>query len=172
MTKSGKAFDTIDSALLTRGRQQHCTTTVTNQSTEQVNGLAIQYLLIKLDSQASVNTQSATIDLRIKESHTQTLSYDTLSLPITHYACVLQTVLENEWQPLDFKTFNLHILLSSECSTVYAIHDQDRSDTQLFSYDLNNNTIKALGPHRKRLRRPRHPHRFKWESYLNFIPYQ
>ncbi len=29
---------------------------------------------------------------------------------------------------------------------MYAIHDQDRSDTQLFTYDLNNNTIKPLGP--------------------------
>ncbi|HEW97604.1 MAG: hypothetical protein DRR00_23395 [Candidatus Parabeggiatoa sp. nov. 3] len=136
----------IDSALLTRGVQQHCTATVTNQGTERVNGLTVQYLLVNLDTQASINTQTATIDLAIGGNHTQTLSYHTLSLPITHYACVLQAKTEEEWQPLDFKTFNLHSILSSECSTVYAIHDQARSDTQLFTYDLNAGNITALGP--------------------------
>jgi len=134
------------SAQLTRGKTQHCTATLTNQGTEKVSDLSVQYLLINLNTQATINTQTATIDLAIGGSHTQTAIYDTLSLPITHYACVLQAFLENEWQPLDFKTFNLHSILSSECSTVYAIHDQARSDTQLFTYDLNTGNINPLGP--------------------------
>ena len=136
----------IDSAQLTQGQTQRCTATVTNQGTDIVRDLAVQYLLINLDTQASVNTQTATIDLASGGEHTQTVSYDTLSFPITHYACVVQAQLGEDWQTLDFKTFNLHGILSTECSTVYAIHDQDRSDTQLFTYDLNNNTIKPLGP--------------------------
>ncbi|HID98910.1 MAG TPA: hypothetical protein EYP59_01300 [Thiotrichaceae bacterium] len=59
---------------------------------------------------------------------------DSKFITITHYACVLQAKIEEEWQPLDFKTFNLNSILSSECSTVYAIHDQARSDTQLFTF--------------------------------------
>ena len=36
--------------------------------------------------------------------------------------------------------------MSSECSTVYAVHDQGVADSQLFSYRLDNHIVKPLGP--------------------------
>lgn len=133
-------------AQLSLGQIQTCTATVTNQGTQAMTNLAVQYLLVNLETSASVKTQTASLDLTAGASHSQALLYQTLSLPVAHYACVLQAQLENDWQVLDFQTFHLHEILSSECSTVYASHDEGRSDTQLFSYNLNEGTIEPLGP--------------------------
>jgi len=59
---------------------------------------------------------------------------------------VLQAQIDGEWQTLDFQVFNYDNILASECSTVYAIHDQELDTTQLFTYDLNQRLIAALGP--------------------------
>jgi len=133
-------------AQLTRGQVQQCRETVTNTGTQTVNDLSVQYLLINLATQATLAMETASLALAPADSHSQTLTYHTLSLPVAHYACVLQAQLDGQWQVLDFQTFNLHQILSSECSTVYAIHDQKRADSQLFTFDLNNNTINPLGP--------------------------
>jgi hypothetical protein len=133
-------------AQLTRGQVQQCNETVTNTGTQTVSDLKVQYLLVNIETQATIAMETATLDLVPGDSQTQTLTYHTLSLPVAHYACVLQAQLNEQWQILDFKTFNLHEILSSECSTVYAIHDQKRADTQLFTYNLNDNTLKPLGP--------------------------
>jgi WD40 repeat protein len=106
----------------------------------------VQYLLVNLETLVTLASQTATVDLAPAASHTQALTYYTLALPAAHYACVLQAEFQDEWQVLEFKIFYLHNILSSECSTVYAIHDQDQSDTQLFTYDLNEAHLDALGP--------------------------
>jgi hypothetical protein len=136
----------LGSAQLSLGQPQTCTQTLTNQGSAALTGLAVQYLLINLETLATVATTTATLDLGPGASHTQSLTYKTLSLPVAHYACVLQAQWADNWQTIDFKSFNLNNWLASECSTVYAIHDQDRSDTRLFSYNLIDGTFNPLGP--------------------------
>jgi hypothetical protein len=136
----------LGSAQLSLGQPQTCTQTLTNQGPAALTGLPVQYLLINLETLATVATTTAALDLGPGASHTQALTYKTLSLPVAHYACVLQAQWADNWQILDFKSFNLNNWLASECSTVYAIHDQDRSDTRLFSYNLNDGTFNPLGP--------------------------
>ena len=136
----------VQQVQLSLGQSQICTETVTNQGTQTLTGLPVQSLLVNLETQTTVASQTTALDLAPTASNSQALTYHTLALPAGHYACVLQAELQGEWQTLDFKAFNLHDIFSSECSTVYAIHDQDQSDTQLFTYDLNHAHLGALGP--------------------------
>ncbi|MCV6637765.1 carboxypeptidase regulatory-like domain-containing protein [Candidatus Albibeggiatoa sp. nov. NOAA] len=122
-----------------------CTETITNSGTQGLTDLPVQYLLLNVDDQSIVETETATIDLASKGSDSQTLSYFTQLLPAAHYACVLQAQIDGEWKTLDFQVFNHDNMLASECSTMYAIHDQDLNNTQLFTYDLNQRLIAALG---------------------------
>ena len=136
----------VSLAQLTRGQIQHCTQTLTNTGTQNLSDLAIQHLLIDLDTQTTLMSQDDNLTLAVGENHSQTITHYTQQLPVGYYACVLQAYIDGQWQVLDFKTFNLHSVLSSECSTVYAVHDQKREDSQIFTYDLNQDLIQPLGP--------------------------
>lgn len=136
----------VSLAQLTRGQIQHCTQTLTNTGTQNINDLSIQHLLIDLNTQTTLMSQDDNLTLAVGENHSQTITHYTQQLPVGYYACVLQAHIDGQWQVLDFKTFNLHSVLSSECSTVYAVHDQKREDSQIFTYDLNQDLIQPLGP--------------------------
>ena len=131
---------------LNLGQSQVCTATVTNQGTQNLTGLPVQYLLVNLDTMTTISSQTASLNLAPTANNVQELTYNTLALPVATYACILQAELESEWQTLDFESFNLNSILSTECSTVYSVHDKKRRDSQLFSYDLTTNNIAALGP--------------------------
>ena len=131
---------------LTSNQSQICKETVTNLGSQTLIDLNVQYLWLNLDSLGTQQTQMAPMSLAAGESQTLTQTLDYAALPPAHYACVLQAQIGCEWQTLDFKTFTVTNAVSSECSTVYAVHDQGVADSQLFSYRLNNHIVKPLGP--------------------------
>jgi sugar lactone lactonase YvrE len=134
----------VQLARLTTNQTQTCTETITHQGTQAINDLALQQVLLDLDTLAQIDVQTTTVDLVAGAQQTLTRTFE--ALKPSHYACVLQMQQEQDWKTLDFKTFTVTGTLSSECSTVYAIHDQDVSDTQIFTYELNTNVIRPLGP--------------------------
>lgn len=133
---------------LTTEQTQTCTQTLINEGTTDLTELPIKVLLMDLDTLGTVQTHTALLNLSQGSSQSFPLSFDNFNPTHTesHYACVLQAQLSGFWQTLDFENFTVTPATASECSTVYAIHDQDLNDSQLFSYDLNSQIIKPLGP--------------------------
>ena len=132
---------------MTTNQPQTCTETVTHQGTQPLNEVALQQILLDLDTLAPLDVQTTTLDLAAGAQQTFTRTFEAGSLKPSHYACLLQMQRADQtWKTLDFKTFTVTSTLSSECSTVYAIHDQEVSDTQLFTYDLRSSVIRPLGP--------------------------
>jgi hypothetical protein len=39
-----------------------------------------------------------------------------------------------------------HAVTPAQCDTVYAVHDQSVQDSQIFTYNLNDDSFKSLGP--------------------------
>ena len=106
----------------------------------------MQYLWLNLDSLGTHQTQMVPMSLAAGEQQTPAQTVEYASLPPTHYACVLQTQIVCEWQTIDFKTFTVINAMLSECSTVYAVHDQGVANSQLFIFRLDNRIVKPLGP--------------------------
>jgi sugar lactone lactonase YvrE len=133
---------------LTTKQTQICHETITHQGTQPIDELVLQQLLLDMDTLAPVDVQTTTLTLAAGDQHTLTHTFEAGSLKPSHYACVLQMQepQTQAWKTLDFETFTVNSTLSSECSTVYAIHDQGVSDTQLFTYELGTNLIRPLGP--------------------------
>ncbi|WP_353572585.1 FG-GAP-like repeat-containing protein [Candidatus Albibeggiatoa sp. nov. BB20] len=133
-------------AMQTVSQTQQCTSTITYSGDQDITALPLQYLLLNVEQQTVIETETETVNLASDGLHTKTVEYFTHILPAAEYACVLQAQIDGEWQTLDFQVFNHDNILASECSTVYAIHDQELDTTQLFTYDLNQRLIAALGP--------------------------
>ena len=136
----------VQTARMTTNQTQTCTETITHQGTQAINNLALQRLLIDLETLALLDVQTTTVDLAAGAQQTFSRTFEPGSLKPSHYACLLQMQVGQTWKPLDFKSFTVTGTLSSECNTVYAIHDQNVSDTQLFTYALDSGVIQPLGP--------------------------
>ncbi|MCV6637766.1 hypothetical protein [Candidatus Albibeggiatoa sp. nov. NOAA] len=124
---------------------QQCTFSIINSSNQVINALPLQYALVNAKGQTVIEAEAEAIDLAENGLYTKVLEYFTHTLPAAEYACLLQVQIEGEWQILDFQAFKYDNVLATECSTVYAIHDQSSNDSQLFRYDLNQHSITALG---------------------------
>jgi hypothetical protein len=137
----------VQSKLLYPGQFQACTYTLTNQGTENVQNLPVEYQVINLDTLDIIVRQAVTADIATAGSYTSQDSYKQLLLEPGNYACVLQAQLDNKtWQTVNFDTFTQLNTLAGQCSTVYAINDEQKSNSRLFSYDLNDGSTKSLGP--------------------------
>ncbi len=133
-------------ALGNTGQRQACVETVTNFGTEFETGLAMEHLVMNLETLDIIDTYGTTLDLAPGSSQHFDFTVETLSLPPASYACVLQVQLDEQWQVLDFDTFTLTDTVGSECSTVYALHDEQVNDSQLFTYHLDDGALHPLGP--------------------------
>ncbi len=136
----------VQKARMTTSQLQMCTETVMHQGIQAINDLTLQRVLVDLETLALLDVQTTTVDLVAGAQQTFSRTFAAGSLKPSYYACLLQMRVEEMWKPLNFKTFTVTGALSSECSTVYAIHDQGVANSQLFTYTLNSGIVEPLGP--------------------------
>lgn len=117
-----------------------------NNGKQTLTDLPIRQVLFDVDEQAIVFNESKTITIEPSKRYYQSTEYYTYLLPHSNYAALLQVNINGEWQTIDFEPFILHHELSSQCSKVYAVHDEGVNHSQLFTYDLDQGVISKLGP--------------------------
>jgi len=135
----------VDSKRLHPGQFQTCHYTLINQGIEDLTDLDVEYQLVNLDSGEVITSELDALSPSA-ESQQRTDERYSLLLSKGHYACVLQAQLEGEWHTLNFDTFEQTDIVASECSTVYAVHDEQEGDSRLFTYSLTDEHIRPLGP--------------------------
>lgn len=113
---------------------------------QAISNVPIRYVLFDIDEQKIVLSELETIGLDRRGRYIKVIDYYTALLPHANYASILQVKANDQWQTLDFKPFILHHGLSSQCSKMYGVHDEGTDNSQLFTYDIDQNIIAKLGP--------------------------
>lgn len=131
---------------LNQGDIQTCSYNVSKSTYTPNKVHSIQELVVNLDNLTIIQQYEDMITFNNYSPLTlESQIVDTQAFSPGYYACVLQYQDEGEWHTLDFERFRIEQNYASQCNHIYAVHDQDEADSQLFTYNLDNGNITPLG---------------------------
>jgi len=139
-TLLGEVYTRRDSSFV-----QVCSGRVNNVGHTERTNLPVRHLLLDIDNQTIAAEKSVNVTIRAGSYYREGFWYYTQLLSKGDYACIVQAEVEGQWKTLDFKTFSVTHYLASQCDTMYAVHDEGVSHSQLFTYDLDKGDVKPLG---------------------------
>jgi choice-of-anchor A domain-containing protein len=127
---------------------------LTNQSTNNMAGLAIRIQLFDTIASTLIDTQSSSVDLVATQSLNQTITFSTASLIPEKYQLILSLFIDNQWQIKDQKFIGLadttppeiniglpilNQVYNSNVNAAINVNDQYSAITEV-SYQLDNST--------------------------------
>ena len=128
---------------------------ITNQSNNDMSGLAVRIQLFDSISSALIDTQSSSIDLIAAQTLNQTAVFSTATIIPAQYQLILSVFINNQWQQKDQSFINLidstapevnisspvlNQVYNSQLTAAIAVNDQYSAITEV-SYEMDNSTI-------------------------------
>jgi len=97
----------VQQARLYQGEPQICTDTLTNDGTLFLRAQTIRQMVIALGSGHEEQVTELTLELEAEASQTLERTFTTAELEVGDHACVLQALIDDQWETLDYAVFQV-----------------------------------------------------------------